>query len=427
MEQALKTVLITSPVPGGFTDVLYFCHHGVICPEIKKVLDAGGVSFFAASLDYFTDIRDHLNNVGAVVIDPHQLDENEQHKLVKMLKTLTAENIRLFFIDEESYPNSGAAELGGNSEISFKTNSGDVISMTQFRRQLEQDINHRKASSGFGYISAGGDDRHIYRSRTNRLAERMQMAEALVGGLSEQLRMAGVVQRDFLPANLPSNEHIQWSSLFLPAEWVSGDIYDVSRIDEDHIGFYIADIVGHGVPAALLTIFLKQALVMRETVKNDYHIFSPSEIMANLNRRLLDQHLSGSQFATCCYCLLNTRSMELTYSRAGHPHPILIRSGGEPEQLEVDGALLGIFEQAQYPEQTIQLYPGDKLLLYSDGAESIIENFEDNSGFDFSSDLYAIKGLRITEMMNQLSNIVQSRDIKIDEVDDVTAVGLEII
>ena len=102
-------------------------------------------------------------------------------------------------------------------------------------------------------------------------------AQALADNLAEQLRMAGLVQRDFLPTKLPNCDQLQWATTFWPAEWVSGDIYDVARLDEQHIGFYIADVVGHGMPAALLTIFLKQTLIMRETTGNKYRIFSPAQ------------------------------------------------------------------------------------------------------------------------------------------------------
>ena len=63
-----------------------------------------------------------------------------------------------------------------------------------------------------------------------------------------------------------------------PTAWVSGDIYDITRLDEEHVGFYVADVVGHGIPAALLTIFLKQAMIMRETVGGSYKIYSPSDV-----------------------------------------------------------------------------------------------------------------------------------------------------
>jgi sigma-B regulation protein RsbU (phosphoserine phosphatase) len=235
------------------------------------------------------------------------------------------------------------------------------------------------------------------------------------------------VQRDFLPTTLPDCEQVNWANFFLPAEWVSGDIYDVVRIDENHIGFYIADVVGHGVPAALLTIFLKQSLVMRQTIDNSYHIFSPKEVMRNLNIRMTTQKFSGYQFATCCYCLLNIQSLELTYSRAGHPYPIRIPNQGEPEQLEIEGPLLGVFPEAEYTQEIIQLEPLDKFVLYSDGAEPLIGSFDDSSGFSFSQQFSQLKKLPIQEMMERFGQLALNRRIDFSELDDVTLVGFELI
>ena len=251
-------------------------------------------------------------------------------------------------------------------------------------------------------------------------------AQAIANNLTEQLRMAGLVQRDFLPAKLPNTDNLQWAVTFLPAEWVSGDIYDAARLDENHIGFYIADVVGHGTPAALLTIFLKQALVMRETIGNQYKIFSPSEVMANLNRKMTEQKLSGCQFATCCYCLLNTKTLRLTFARAGHPYPILIRENCKPQQLQSRGALLGIFEDAEFEQETIQLQESDKLLLYSDGVENFIGCLDDKSCFNFSENFCDAKKLKIAEMLERLESTVKNTKINPAEFDDITMLGLEI-
>jgi sigma-B regulation protein RsbU (phosphoserine phosphatase) len=259
--------------------------------------------------------------------------------------------------------------------------------------------------------------------------------KAVASSLTEQLRMAGLVQRDFLPSQLPDSERLRWAAIFLPAECVSGDIYDVARLDEQHIGFYIADVVGHGMPAALLTIFIKQALVMRQTSGSSYRIFSPAEVIANLNSRMTDQKLSSSRFATCCYCLLNTATFELTYARGGHPYPILIRPNKEPQRLETQGSLLGIFENAKYTQQTIQLQAGDKLLLYSDGAESLIGTFDDAGSFNFTEDFGRLTNLPISDMVEKFNGLIQNRGPKtsgIDstispQVDDITMVGLEIL
>ncbi len=253
------------------------------------------------------------------------------------------------------------------------------------------------------------------------------MTGALVDSLAEQLRMAGLVQRDFLPAQLPNCDEVQWATIFLPAEWVSGDIYDVARLDEQHIGFYIADAVGHAMPAALLTIFVKQALVMRETLGNNYRIFSPAEVMKNLNLRMAGQKLSGYQFATSCYCLLNTKTLQLTYARAGHPYPILMRPNQQPRQLEIRGSLLGVFEQAEYVQDTVQLERGDKLLLYSDGAEPLIGGFDGVAGFHFTEEFCRVKDLTVVEMMDQFNTLIQTQELAPSEIDDITMLGLEIL
>jgi len=249
-----------------------------------------------------------------------------------------------------------------------------------------------------------------------------------VDNLTEQLRLAGLVQQDFLRTELPDTERVRWATTFLPAEWVSGDIYDVMRLDEQHIAFYVADVIGHGMPAALLTIFLKQALVMRETIENNYRIFSPAEVMRNLNVRMAAQKLSGYQFATCCYCLLNIKTLQLTYSRAGHPYPILIRPNQQPQHLEIQGSLLGIFGQTEYIQETIQLQPGDKLLVYSDGAEPFTGRAgEDVVSFNFSEEFCEIKDSPVVEMMDNFNALAQNKDIGPAEVDDITMVALEIL
>ena len=140
-----------------------------------------------------------------------------------------------------------------------------------------------------------------------------------------------------------------------------------------------------------------------------------------------DQNLAGCLFATCCYCLLNTKTLELTFARAGHPYPVLIRPGQEPQQLEVQGPLLGIFDQSEYPEQTIQLQSGDKLLLYSDGAEPFIGGFNDTTGFSFNPKFRQTMNTSAVEMIDGFNSVVSSKEIAPSEVDDITALVLEIL
>lgn len=243
----------------------------------------------------------------------------------------------------------------------------------------------------------------------------------------EQLKMAGQVQRNFLPAQLPNSDTIRWATVFLPADWVSGDIYDIARLDEQHIGFYVADAVGHSMPAALLTMFLKQAITMRQTTGNEYKIFPPAEVIINLNNKMLEQHLAGCLFATCCYCLLNTATLELTYARAGHPYPVFLRSDNTPEQLQSRGGLLGVFDDAEFEQKTVQLAPGDKLLIYSDGCDQLVGACNEQGEFVFTDKFHSISNMPIEQMMSEFDSLAKNQPPQGGQVDDITAIGLEIL
>ncbi len=255
-------------------------------------------------------------------------------------------------------------------------------------------------------------------------SERTRTAEA---DTIEQLKMAGRVQHDFLPSRLPNSNRLRWAAVFRPAEWVSGDIYDVARLDERHIGFYVADAVGHSMPAALLTMFLKHKMAMRETVGNAYRIFEPAEVISRLNVLMTEQGLSGCQFATVCYCLFNTETRELRFARAGHPYPVLMRADGEILTLETRGPLLGVFRDSQYIQGTVTLERGDKLLLYSDGADGLVGTTNQGGELEFGPLFRGMSGMPIEEMLTELDLAAQEYVWPDGQKDDITALGLEML
>jgi sigma-B regulation protein RsbU (phosphoserine phosphatase) len=259
------------------------------------------------------------------------------------------------------------------------------------------------------------------KSKKSRHSEKADYARQL----ETQLKMAGAVQRDFLPRTLPDSDKFNWSVSFMPADWVSGDIYDITRLDEEHIGFYLADAVGHSMPAALLTMFIKQAIVMRETTGNKYKIFTPIEVINNLNQKMCELHLTGCQFATCCYCLLNTKTLQLDYCRAGHPYPLVIDSQNNSSQLQTRGALLGIFDNAQFEQGRIQLKTGDKLVLYSDGAEPFMGIEQDGSDFSLGREFSELLALPSRELTAEFENLCKTNKNPA-EFDDTTVIVLEI-
>jgi sigma-B regulation protein RsbU (phosphoserine phosphatase) len=166
---------------------------------------------------------------------------------------------------------------------------------------------------------------------------------------------------------------------------------------------------------------------MRETTGNSYRIFSPSQVLKNLNSGIAEQRLSGCQFATCSYFLLNTQNLKLTFARAGHPYPILLRKGKKPIQLESRGSLLGIFPETQFLQKTIQLQQGDKLFLYSDGAEELVGRVDDAGRYNFNKEFEHMKDRPLQQMMDKFEKLVTGHLPQLAGSDDVTAIGLEIL
>ncbi len=188
--------------------------------------------------------------------------------------------------------------------------------------------------------------------------------------VAQELTLAGRVQRDFLPRTLPHLGRARFAALFRPAGEVSGDFYDLVRLDEHHVGLYLADAVGHGVPAALLTMYLRRALLTKE-IRADgiYRLVPPAEAVAGLNAAMLDRDLTHAAHATAIYALIDVRTMTVRLARAGHPHPALLRPGHAPQTVGGDGAMLGLFPGETFDETTLTLAPGDRLVLHTDGVE----------------------------------------------------------
>ena len=187
-----------------------------------------------------------------------------------------------------------------------------------------------------------------------------------------QLRLASRVQRDFLPETLPRFGPVSFRVVYRPAEYVSGDIYDVHRLDEDHVGIALADASGHGIPAALLTVYIKRALRGRTRANGTLHLVQPDEVLAGLNADLLDAELTECPFVAAVYAVLNIRTLELALARAGTPYPLYRTADGDVAQVVTAGSVVGVLEAPFFEVQRRQLHPGDTLLLHSDGLERVV-------------------------------------------------------
>jgi serine phosphatase RsbU (regulator of sigma subunit) len=168
----------------------------------------------------------------------------------------------------------------------------------------------------------------------------------------------------------------------------------------------------------LLTIFLKKAVQPKEVSANSYRLIPPEEVLARLNRDLIDQGLAELPFITMIYGLLDCETGVLQFARAAHPHPVYLPRMGEPDQWQTPGTLLGIFE-ADYPPLRCELRPGDKLLLYTDGLSE--------SGHEPTPIIAAAldhRALPIQALVERISDCVLK---EATQPDDFTLLGVEML
>jgi phosphoserine phosphatase RsbU/P len=209
-------------------------------------------------------------------------------------------------------------------------------------------------------------------AEVNRINKRLQQAYQQI---DQELELAQRIQASFLPQTLPQVPHARFAVHYLLCGRVGGDFYDIFRLDERHVGFYVADAMGHGVPASLLTIFVKKGVRPKEVFGSQYRLVPPDEVLYRLNRDLIEQELSERPFITMAYALFNHQDGTVQFARAGHPYPLHVPRLGEPELWKQEGLLLGVVD-AKFPCGTHQLATGDKLLIYTDGVDYAV--FEDN-------------------------------------------------
>lgn len=169
------------------------------------------------------------------------------------------------------------------------------------------------------------------------------------------------IQRKLLPTTLPQVEGCEIASHWQPACGVGGDCYDAIRFGNARVALSIADVVGKGIPAALLMSNLQAAARAFAT-----EVAEPADLCAQVNRILCGRIAEG-RFISFFYCIADTALGTLTYANAGHYPPIVVHADGSVERLERGGAVLGVFTDAAYEQGQISISSGDRIVCYTDG------------------------------------------------------------
>ncbi|NMB65174.1 MAG: SpoIIE family protein phosphatase [Spirochaetes bacterium] len=238
--------------------------------------------------------------------------------------------------------------------------------------------------------------------------------------ISKDLEYAKRVQHSIINTTLPQYPGIKIYTQYIPYDYVGGDFFTLKTIDEN-LCIFMADITGHGVPAALFSTVLKYAV---ENLWNS-KILSPDQFMFKLNQELIDI-LSG-YFFTAFYGVITPNlkgELYLTYTRCGHPYPLLL-SNNTISMLDSSGTLLGIYRDIQITNNTIRLSKNDRLFIFTDGLVEMDINNKKDLRFDIIAEAaIKTKDMELHEAVQTLLDMVTSQNKTID--DDIALIALEL-
>jgi sigma-B regulation protein RsbU (phosphoserine phosphatase) len=184
------------------------------------------------------------------------------------------------------------------------------------------------------------------------------------------VNMAGQIQKSILPKDGSYWDLVRLSSIYLPAEYLSGDTYDIVRLSDDEALMYIADVSGHGIQASLLTMFINEKIRANgDAARNGLDV-----LLAEILRGYKDLGVDAMMYISVLCCKYSKSRGELSIANAGHNcYPLILRSGGRTEEAPVRGMPISmISDEGSFEEEIIGISPGDRLLLYTDG---IVEEY----------------------------------------------------
>jgi phosphoserine phosphatase RsbU/P len=235
--------------------------------------------------------------------------------------------------------------------------------------------------------------------------------------IDRDLRIAAEIQQALLPEPNYDSAVCDVAAASVPCRTVGGDFYDYLQVDEKQFGFALGDVAGKGPPAAILAAVVQSNFAAQAPIGRD-----PAQTLARVNTALLRRAIEA-RFATMCYCVLNTDG-SLRSCNAGQEPPLVIGASGV-RWLETGGPVLGLLDNVEFEFETVQLEPGDVLVVCSDG----VTEARDIKGEEFGRDrlleaLVSCHGQKADAVLERLLSAVARFSAGAPQADDITVLAL---
>jgi phosphoserine phosphatase RsbU/P len=252
-------------------------------------------------------------------------------------------------------------------------------------------------------------------------ARKVFASEKRLFSLENELDVARKIQSSILPTSVPEMNDLRIAAAYQPAAAVGGDFYEFIRVDANRVGFLIADVAGHGIPAALIASMIKIGVQSIVPCASD-----PGEVLRTLNSILSGQ--PRGLLVSAAYLWVDTEARTARYSAAGHP-PLLRWRGPEMEGIESNGLLMGVLKDTEFPVHEMTLQPGDRFLLCTDG----VTEAENAAGVAFGDQklgqvVVEHQGRSCSELSGQLLlEIPRWQPASMAQQDDITFILVDVV
>ncbi|TGN19804.1 7TM diverse intracellular signaling domain-containing protein [Leptospira idonii] len=274
-----------------------------------------------------------------------------------------------------------------------------------------------------------GDRISIVRKEKEKIQLKAEIDKQKIMAFQKELILAQKLQESTLPQVIPESEGLRTKAGYIPASLVGGDFYDITKAGMVHISCLIADVTGHGVPAAIEAAMLKIAYT-----QSIHYASSPGRMLERINQSLVGNY--KNQFLTAAAVFIDLNQKTLKVANAGHPALYwLKRKEREIQAIRPKGKLIGFSKELVYPEEEYPLAIGDKILLFTDGLWEAWERNEagDKAYTDGSGEKELLKWLdrrwgdSIDELFASMEDYIRKRNKTTSPEDDITFILFEMV